>query len=246
MGESVSQETQMREKTHRALAEQLTELERSLLQEVSQFSSRESAIHEMREALLATSAKDRGHMEILLAKEQELRAAQLDNVNKQLLQEKAVRETQQESLRVYLTNEKLTQEGREKTFLKKDEYENETKRLWREVRNHTHDLNVQPRPVSPMVGSRRAPSPQPSSLWIQQAVASQSKASPVQTNSFLQQLAAPSTQQTGPAPTATVQQDQTYESLLVQSRAGSVVCSPGPSSYAAPAGEQLQFQWRSA
>jgi hypothetical protein len=165
--EQVAQERQLREKAHAMLTERQSELERKLVGEYSQTALRDISL-EMREFVASVCANERAQMQDLLQKEQEFRAQQLEAFSQVLLQERAARENQQESLRVYLTNEKMARQSKDKSLLA--ELDVQIQRVFREVRNHTHDVQamgsaqsqqmiVPSRSNSPM--ARRVASPSP-------------------------------------------------------------------------------------
>lgn len=105
-------------------------------------------------------------MQRALSKEQEFRAMQIDNFNKLVLQERAARESQQESLRVYLTNEKVARDEKDTgDMITREEFEQIMKRLWAEIRNHTHDVHAfNMANVGPKMSPPRSPSPMPAQM----------------------------------------------------------------------------------
>lgn len=103
-------------------------------------------------------------MQAMLAKEQDFRALQIDNFNKLIMQERAVRETQMESWRAYLTSEKELRDSKDHGLVTRDELDSVTSAMWAEIRAHTHDVTAcLPCNVAETGPRQRSPPPRPSS-----------------------------------------------------------------------------------
>jgi len=72
MREQLSQERQVRERTHASFLERLSELERKVMSELTTASMARDAFHtELRDVVSSASAKERAHVQGMLQKEQE-------------------------------------------------------------------------------------------------------------------------------------------------------------------------------
>jgi len=133
--ESLLQERQLREKSQAALADHIADFEAKCVEQIAQVQALalDSKNHEMKEIAAACVAKERENTQGLMAKEQEYLAAQLEGINKFLLQERAARETQQEGLTAYLTSEKMAREVTQKSVIE-DQYSLIGKRLQTETK----------------------------------------------------------------------------------------------------------------
>jgi hypothetical protein len=158
---------QATQKTQSILANKLTELDDKIVDELSRASARSNGdinINAEMQQMVVTCSSEVAGMQAMLAKEQDFRALQIDNFNKLIMQERAVRETQMESWRAYLTSEKEIRDSKDHGLVTRDELDSVTSAMWAEIRAHTHDVTAcLPCNVAETGPRQRSPPPRPSS-----------------------------------------------------------------------------------